>query len=159
MLKYNKVGFKVGLLFTFVSFILTFTIFVPIFSVFFGFYLQLFLEEILKDHTYEEVGRITIISLSVLLCIVLISSFLRSKNLALKNLNISYFEMTFRMIIIYFIIHPWGLFMCWGFALNYVSDAQLPFNAVVTFPITSLFFIIIGSCLDWISKKHKSQLT
>lgn len=141
-------GLFIGTIFSLLSILLTFTLVVPMFSVLPGFFIQDFLSKVFPYLVYENNGMLVLIALLVIFSLAMHLA-LRRKNLwkdkVPKNRRI---EIGIIMLVFYFIVHPLGFYLFWGFCLNFKSDAQIIFDSVFSFPISSLSFLLIGYCLD-----------
>ena len=60
------------------------------------------------------------------------------------------------MLLIYIILQPLGFYLLLALYLNFESDGQIMFAAVVSYPLNSLGFIGVGFLLDKIKKKPAS---
>lgn len=149
-MKDNKhLGFIIGGIFSLISILLTFTFVIPMFSVFLGFYLQELISKVFSNITYEDSGKITTVVLLIVFCLALFFAFRRANFRENKSKKI---ELIVIMLIIFLIVHPLGFYLYWGFYLNFKSDAQIIFDAVVSFPFSSLSFVFIGILLDYYYK-------
>lgn len=148
-MKSNKhLGLKIGAIFSLVSILLTFTLAVPMFSVLPGFFLEQGLFQFLPSWSSEDLAILVIAILFLFALLALYFSFKWIKGKVLKNQNLKSLEIVIIMIGFYFIIHPLGFYIFWGLYLDFENDAQLIFNSVMSFPFSSITFILLGFLLD-----------
>lgn len=143
-------GLIVGTIFTVCSFLLTFTFVVPIISVLPGVFFETISKAIVSNDPYSNVGKLTILLLTVLLLLAIILTIVYTRKRTPANETLSKGRLTLIMFAFYFIVHPLGFYIYWGLNLNFRSDGQLIFAAVDSFPISSFAFVLLGLLIDWI---------
>ncbi len=146
-------GLVIGAVFTAVSLLLTLTFFVPIISVLPGLIFETIAKNIVNNNPYSNVGKLTILLLSIIFIAALVFSLIWIRKTVIKQGQISKGNIIVIMLIMYFIIHSLGFYIYWGLALNFRSDGQLIFAAVVSVPISSFAFIFIGLLIDKVKNK------
>ena len=137
----RNLGFKIGLIYCILSFLLTFTFLIPIFSVMPGSLVELFASYFVKNDPYDNVGKATITIFLIILVVFLFLVLYGIRNIASKGVYLKSPEIILFMSIFYFIIHPLGFYLYWAFFLNFRGDGQLIFGAVTSFPDSSISFI------------------
>jgi DMSO/TMAO reductase YedYZ heme-binding membrane subunit len=146
--KHNS-GFIIGAISTGISISLTATYIVPIISVSFGVIFETIAAGIVSNDPYSNVGLLTIKLLSVIFLFTLILCILSVINMAEKFGYITQRRIIGIMAIMFFIIHSLGFYIYWGVALHFESDGQLMFGALISFPISSFTFVLIGLLIDF----------
>lgn len=152
--KINFDGLVIGTVFTFGCLLLTFTFFIPIISVFPGVIVEAMASALVDNDPYSNVGKLTIILLTLILIITLSIALFRVRRTTLRGGIISKTKIAIVMTVMYFIVHALGFYIYWGLALDYRGDGQLIFAAVDSFPISSCGFIPIGLAID-VAKEFK----
>ncbi len=150
----EKSGLIIGTIFTGVSLLLTVTFIVPIISVFPGMIFETIAENFISNNLYSNVGKLTILLLSVTFILTLILSLLALKNKIKRGEEISNRRIVGVLSLFYFIVHSLGFYTYWGVYLDFVSDGQLIFGAVISFPISSFSFVLIGLMIDFVKKSN-----
>ena len=148
----NFDGLIIGIVFTFGSLLLTLTFFVPIISVFPGVIVETLAAKLVDNDPYSNVGKVTIILLTIIFIITLSIALFKIKRVTLRDGRISKTKIAIVMTVLYFIVHALGFYIYWGLALDYRGDGQLIFAAVDSFPISSWGFIPIGLAIDGVKK-------
>lgn len=146
-------GLVIGAISTAISLGLTVTFIVPIISVMFGVIFETIAAGIVNNEPYSNVGKLTIKFLSVIFVFTLILSILSITNKIEKFGYVTQRRIISIMVIMYFIVHSLGFYIYLGVALQFESDGQLMFGAMVSFPISSLSFIFIGLLIDFAKNK------
>lgn len=147
-------GLKIGLIFSVLSFLLTFTYIVPIFTIIPASLIELIAENFVNKDPYGNVGKVTILIFVLLLILFLFLTLKAAQNIANKGLHLKWAEIVLAMFIFYFIIHPLGFYIYWALFLNFKSDGQLIFEAITSFPYSSIGFVILGLIIDLVWKKE-----
>ncbi len=150
--KHNS-GLIIGAIFTGISLCLTITYIVPIISVFPGFIFETIAASFVSNEPYSNVGKLTIKLLSVIFLLTLILCMLSVINKTEKFGQISQRRIIGIMAILYFIVHCLGYYLYWGIALHFESDGQLIFASLISFPISSFAFVLIGLLIDFVKNK------
>ncbi len=146
-------GLVIGAIFTGCSLLLTATFFVPIISVLPGVIFETIAKNMVNNEPYSNVGKLTILLLSIIFLVTLVLCLTWIRQTIIKEGQISRGHIIVIMSIMYFIVHSLGFYIYWGLALDYRSDGQLIFAAIVSFPISSFAFIFIGLLVDKIKNK------
>jgi len=149
----NNSGLMIGAIFTGASLCLTMTYIVPLISVSPGFIFESIAAGLVSNEPYSNVGRLTIKLLSVVFLLTLILCMLSIINKTEKSGQISQRRIIGIMAILYFIVHSLGFYLYWGIALHFESDGQLIFSSLISFPISSFAFILIGLLIDFVKNK------
>lgn len=142
-------GFKVGIIFTVCSFILTFTFIIPIFSVLPGVIFETISSNLVSNEPYSNVGKLTILLLSIITFGYIIFSIFYIKKLIAVNQIITEEKIATVMFIFYLFVHPFGFYIYWGYVMDFRGDGQLIFAAISSFPFSSLSFVFFGLLIDW----------
>jgi hypothetical protein len=146
-------GLKVGAIFTTCSLLLTPTFIVPFLSILPGVAFEILSAAIVSNAPYSNVGKMTIVLLSLILIVLLFFVFRRIKKQALIGYQMSGVGLAGVMTLLYLIIHPLVFYIYWGVALDFRSDGQLMFASVDSFPLSSFSFVLIGGVIDWIKNR------
>jgi len=150
--KFN--GTRIGAIFTGISILLTFTYFVPLFTMIPATQLESLLTYFIENAPYSNIGIATIWTLSILLLISLITiSIIIRKHSQSKTLSNK--TVTGIMAVEYFIIHSLGFYIYWGYVLNFSSGGEKTFASLLSFPISSFGFLLIGIGIDLIKIQSK----
>lgn len=152
----TKSGVIIGTIFTVASLVLTVTFIVPIISVFPGMIFETIAENLIDNDPYSNVGKLTILLLTITFISTLIFCLLSIKKKTKKGEDISNRRIITIMSLMYFIVHSLGFYIYWGVSLDFRSDGQLIFGAVISYPISSFVFIFIGLLIDTV-KNSKLQ--
>ena len=149
-MKNNKhLGFVIGGIFSLISILLTFTFAVPMLSVLPGFFLQDLISDLFPNLTYEESGKVTTAVLLIVFCLAIFFAFRRVNTWKDKTAKNRKIELVIIMLIVYLLVHPLGFYTYWALYLNFKSDAQIIFDSLVSFPFSSLSFVLIGPLVDY----------
>ena len=148
----NYSGLSVGLIFAIASLLLTATYVIPVISVLPGVLVEFVLNRIFSISQNSQVGRLTILILSILLVLVLAFSLLNIWRTA-KSGSVSKGRIVIIMCTCFFLVHSLGFYCYWGLNLDFRSDGQLLLGAVNSFPISSFAFVLIGLLIDIIKNK------
>ena len=149
----SKSGVTIGALFTVVSFILTWTFIVPIISVLPGMLFESIAERLVDNEPYSNVGKTTILLLAILFLLTLFLSLVWIRNEIVKHGSILTSQINLIMCLLFFIAHSLGFYIYWGVALDFRSDGQLIFGAVISYPISSFSFVFIGILIDLVKNR------
>jgi hypothetical protein len=144
----NASGSIIGIIFTVGSLLLTLTFIVPIISVLPGILFEKISVSIISSENYSNVGRLTILLLTLSLIITLGLFLINIWKKAKAGIKISKSRVILVMAVCYLLVHPLGFYIYWGVVLDYRSDGQLIFGAVSSFPFSSFAFLIIGILID-----------
>ena len=144
----NYNGLLIGTIFTIVSLLLTMTFIVPMISVLPGIFFETLSSALISNDPYSNVGKLTILLLSITLVLTLVLFFINIKRTTAKNGTVSKGRIVLLMTICYFIAHSLFFYIYWGLELGFRNDGQLIFGAVKSFPISSFTFIFIGLLID-----------
>jgi DMSO/TMAO reductase YedYZ heme-binding membrane subunit len=150
----NSSGLIIGAIFTLGSLLLTATFIVPIISVLPGMLFEKIAESCINNDPYSNVGKLTILLLTVTFFLTLILCLLSIKNKTGRNEEISNGRIIAIFSLIYFIVHSLGFYIYWGVSLDFRSDGQLIFGAVISYPISSFVFIFIGLLIDLVKNRN-----
>lgn len=138
----NNNATRIGVLFTKASILSMVTIVLPMVAILPGTLLESIASLLIDNEPYSNVGWLTITLLSSIFLSVIILSSISVANQTRKYGVISQRRIIFILSIVYFIVHPLGLYIFWGIRLNFRSDGQLIF--LVFFYLSrdkSLFYI------------------
>ncbi|MDH6310401.1 hypothetical protein M2451_003288 [Dysgonomonas sp. PFB1-18] len=141
-------GLKVGSIFTIVSMLLTITIIVPAFSLIPGAIVEGIVSAFVDNEPYSNVGRVTIIVMSVIFAIMLIATIYYVRKQVINDREVTKIKIALIMAMSYLIVHPLVFYIYWAIKLDYRSDGQLIMGSFYTFPISSLWFFILGLIID-----------
>lgn len=141
-------GLIVGAIFTVCSFLLTFTFVVPVISVLPGVFLEATAKKIISNNPYSNVGKLTTLLLTIVFLVEIVLILLYTHKKASEKQTVSKGKIMLFMFAFYFIVHPLGFYVYWGLFLNFRGDGQVIFAAVVSFPISSLLFVLFGLLID-----------
>ena len=141
-------GTIIGIVFFTFSLFMTITYVIPIISILPAVYLEGLSSILVKNEPYSNVGKMTIIILTLIFTVYLIFSIFYIRKIKIKNNVVTKNTLILLMLIMYLIIHPLVMYIYWAIKYDYRDDGQLIFMAVETFPISSLFFILFGIILD-----------
>ena len=114
----EKSGLIIGLIFTGISLLLTVTFIVPIISVFPGMIFEIIAENLINNNPYSNVGKMTILLLSVTFIWALTFCLLALKNKTKKGEEISNRRIVGILSLFYFIVHSLGFYIYWGVCLD-----------------------------------------
>ena len=128
----------IGIRFTLISLLLTITVLVPVYSVMLGVGLQYVIRQILGA-SRPVVITTTIVILFILLLLSLLFTVRSRKD---KELNNQQVKMV--MAVQYIIIQPLGFYLLWAIFLDFQTDGQIMWAAVVSHPVSSFWFIAVG---------------
>lgn len=106
------------------------------------------ISKVLPDISYVNNYKISIIIFILFFILILIITMVSIKKLAIKGYKMSFKRIVFTMILFSFFLHPLGYYLVlwiYGFPI----DALNTMNSIVSFPIISLSFILIGFLMDW----------
>jgi hypothetical protein len=142
-------GLTIGAIFTLCSLLLTFTFFIPIISVLPGVVFETISKAIISNTPYSNVGKLTILFLTVAIFLTIILSLWHIKKQTIEHHSLPKVKVVGIMTVFYFIVHPLGFYIYCGLKLNFRNDGQLIFAAVDSFPISSFSFVFFGLLLDW----------
>jgi hypothetical protein len=146
-------GLTIGALFTAGSLLLTATFVVPMISVLPGMLFEAIAENCINNDPYSNVGKLTILLLVIAFLMTLILSLLSIKNKASKGEEISNGRIIGILSLMYFLVHSLGFYIYWGVFLDFRSDGQLIFGAIISYPISSFIFVFIGLLIDLVKNK------
>ena len=152
----KNLGLKIGAICSIVSFLFTFTIAIPMFSVFPSLFLEQAISNILPNLPSNYSGIATILVLSVLFLVALLFTLKRVKKSAQENRKLKGSEIIIMMLIFYLIVHNLGYYIFLGLN-NFPVDALNAIYSAITFPFSSLSFILLGFLIDWYWKKTGSE--
>lgn len=144
----KKAGITIGALSTIVSLLLTATYIVPIIAVLPGALVESIVSNYVNNEPYSNVGVQTILILSLIFLIALIACLVWIGRLAARQGYNEKEQIIFVMIIMFFPLHSLGFYIYWGAVLDFRSDGQLIFSAIISVPISSFVFILIGLLID-----------
>lgn len=152
----KKLGLKIGAIFSIVSFLFTFTIAIPMFSVFPGeFVIQAFYD-ILNvpngDMTYGTAGFAALFVFALLFIVALFFTLKIVRNLAKDKQNLKTSEIIVMMLVFYLIIHNLGYLILRAID-GFPIDALNVMGGIISFPFSSVLFVLIGLLIDWYWKK------
>ena len=136
-------GTKVGAIFTGICLLLTFTVLVPVLSVVPGSGIQYLVKLLLPSSSRRVILTVTLVILLVLLLLSLAAIFFYARG---KKFSVG--RVVEILFLEYLILQPFGFYLLWATYLNFESDGQIMFSAMVSYPISSLGFIGIGFLLD-----------
>ena len=138
----------IGVRFTGICLLLTLTVLVPVHSVVPGTGIQYLIEQIFPDASRSWIiTTTTVVLLVILLLSTLLVYYLR------KNKELLGEQAVGIMLLQYLIVQPLGFYLLWATYLDFSKDGQLMFPAVISYPVSSFWFIAIGYLLDRI-KAH-----
>ena len=153
MWKSKHKGLIIGIYFTLISLLLTLTIFMPFIVVYpFGF-IENTINSVITGLSTVQSGSIMITILSLLLILFLIFSYRYIRNKVNHGEEITTWQRVFIMVIFFVLIHPFGCYLSWGLLSNFKPDALYLFNSLVSFPFTSLLFVLLGFTIDYWGEK------
>ena len=144
----NYSGLTIGSVFTVLSLLSTLTFIVPIISVLSGVMFETISKALINNDPYSNVGKLTILLLTLTLILTIIISLISIKSIVAKTGQFSRGGIIVIMIITYLIVHPLGFYIYWGLGLDFRSDGQLIFGAKTSFPVSSFTFLFIGLLID-----------
>lgn len=147
-LKKKHTGLWIGTIFSLVSLALTFTFIIPIWSVLLGSFVEQAFSALFPYAVFAEIGKLTILLLSILLLSVVFLVFKAITLKVKKGIIIRTSFIGLVMLATYVVVHPLGFYLYLGLVLDFQLDAQYLFDAVYSFPFSSLFFILFGFVLD-----------
>ncbi len=153
---YNYKATKIGAIFTAVCLLLTLTFVVPVFSIIPGAFIESMVKLFVDNNPYSNVGMLSTILLGIIFIATLVVVLIKIKRAsnridptsAEKEVSISTKGIILIMLLFYLIVHPLGFYLYWWSALDFRSDGQLIMEAIRTYPISSLSFIVIGYLID-----------
>lgn len=145
-------GTKIGLIFTFISFLLTFTFVVPMLSMIPGAAIESVLSAYIENEPYSNVGKASIITFLIFL-VASLSFILYKVRVQSKVEHISNTFVVGVLLIEYFVVHPLAFYIYWAVELDFRSDGQLIFASTASFPFSSLSFVFIGLLIDKVKCK------
>lgn len=146
-------GLTIGAIFTVGSLFLTVTYVVPIISVLPGVIFETISKKLVSNEPYSNVGKLTILLLTIIFLLTLFLCLIWIRNTVAKEGQISKRRIIAVMLLMFFIVHSLGFYIYWGIALHFRSDGQLIFASIVSFPISSFMFIIIGQLVDTVKNR------
>lgn len=157
----HKSGITIGALFTIVSLVLTATFIVPIISVVPGVVFETIAAKLVDNNPYSNVGFLTILLISIVFVVTLLVCLFWIRRSTLKSGQVERAHVVFVFIVMYFLVHSLGFYIYWGLALDFRSDGQLIFSAVISHPFSSFAFLLIGILIDLVRnsaiKTHASR--
>lgn len=148
----KNLGLKVGAIFSVVSFLFTFTIAIPMISVFPSELLGQGISLIFSSSSFKTIGITTLSFLAVLLIALLMFTFKKVKKSAEENRKLKISEIVIIMVIFYLVVHNLGYYIVLA-ANNFPIDALNTIMSVISFPFSSLSFVLLGFLMDWNWKK------
>jgi len=149
----------IGLGFTTINLLLTWTYIIPIFSVIpAAVLLESSFISIFGKEPFDTVGQATLITLIIL--VVLISFVYFRLLIRARDNNESFDIGMFIGFLFYqmFMIHPLVFYLILSENWNRAGDGQALFGVVVTFPISSFGFAVLGIVTDTVKNKMRKQL-
>lgn len=153
----KNLGFKIGGIFSLVSFLFAFTLVIPMYTIFPSVILDQAINTISPTITSLGSGMITILILVILLLLALIFTLKRVEKSINKDRKHKTTEIIILMFIFYFIVHNLGYYLFLGIN-SFPIDALNMIYAAITFPFSSLSFVIIGFMIDWYRKKTEKTI-
>lgn len=150
-------GLIIGVLFTVGSLLLTATFIVPIISVVPGMLFETIAQNCINNDPYSNVGKLTILLLTLTFFLTLILCLISINNKANKGEEISKGRIIAILSLMFFIVHSLGFYIYWGVSLDFNSDGQLIFGAIISYPISSFMFVFIGLLIDFVKNKKLSS--
>ncbi len=145
-------GLTIGAIFSIVSFLFTFTIAIPMFSVFPSEFLNQGISAIFPNLPHSSVGMITISILLIIFLVALVFTLKKAKKSAEEKRKLKASEIIIIMLVFYLIVHNLGYYILLGIA-NFPIDALNTLMGVVSFPFSSVSFVLIGLLIDWYWKR------
>lgn len=136
---------------------LTATFFVPIISVLPGLIFESIAKHFVDNTPYSNVGRLATELMLITFAVMLFLGILLVMDKIKKTGQIFQRQIIKIMAVMYFIVHPLGYYIYWGLALNYRGDGQLIFAAMVTFPFSSISFVVMGVLIDKIKNNRLAK--
>jgi hypothetical protein len=146
-------GLIIGALFTVGSLLLTATFVAPIISVLPGMVFETIAKNYINNDPYSNVGKLTILMLTITFLLTLILCLISIKSKTSKGEEISNRRIIATLSIMYFLVHSLGFYIYWGAVLDFRSDGQLIFSAIISYPVSSFMFVFIGLLIDWVKNK------
>ena len=141
-------GLIIGALFTVGSLLLTATFVVPIISVLPGMLFETIAENCINNEPYSNVGKLTILLLTITFLLTLVLCLISIKSKTRKGEEISKGRIIAILSLMYFLVHSLGFYIYWGAFLDFRSDGQLIFSAIISYPISSFMFVFLGLLID-----------
>jgi len=151
-------GLIIGALFTVGSLLLTATFVMPIISVLPGMLFETIAENCINNDPYSNVGKLTILLLIITFLLTLILCLISIKSKTSKGEEISKGRIIAILSLMYFLVHSLGFYIYWGALLDFRSDGQLIFGAIISYPISSFMFVFIGLLIDLVKNKKLTSL-
>jgi drug/metabolite transporter (DMT)-like permease len=145
-------GLIIGALFTVGSLLLMATFVVPMISVLPGVLFEKIAQNCINNVPYSNVGKLTILLMIVTFFLCLMLCLLSIKNKTNKGEQISKTRIILILSLMYFLVHSLGFYI-WGVSLDFRSDGQLIFGAIISYPISSFMFVFIGLLIDIVKNK------
>jgi DMSO/TMAO reductase YedYZ heme-binding membrane subunit len=141
-------GLIIGALFTVGSLLLTATFVAPIISVLPGMVFETIAKNYINNDPYSNVGKLTILMLTITFLLTLVLCLISIKSKTSKGEDISKGRIIAILSLMYFLVHSLGFYIYWGAVLDFRSDGQLIFSAIISYPISSFMFVFIGLLID-----------
>lgn len=157
----KRKGLLIGILFLLISIGLTYTLIIPLVVSYLGLLLYILIDAItsyfLEGKVLFLVSGILVTLILLGITLVLLWAFKRNirKRLS-QNKSVSFLRIILYMSILVIPIQNVGFFILWSFTL-FKPDAQIMFAALVTFPVSGIFFVPVGIYLDYQLKKAISS--
>lgn len=154
----KNLGLKIGAIFSIISLLLTITVAVPMFSVFPSEFLNMGISGIFPSLSHENTGIITILILSAIFASSLIFTLRKVKKSAEEKRSFNASGVVVVMLVFYLIVHNLGYYILLGIS-NFPIDALNTIMGVVSFPFSSLSFVLLGLLMDWYWKKTALEIS
>lgn len=149
-------GLKTGAIFSIFSLLSAFTIAIPMFSVFPSIYLHQAISYIFPKLSFVYVEIATFFILTVLFVLVIVFTFIKVRKCANEYRRLKLWEVLVMMLVFYVIVHNLGYYIVLAIS-NFPIDALNSIMAVVSFPFSGLFFVLLGFLMDWYWKKWQKK--
>ena len=147
-------GVVIGAIFSACSIAMSATFIAPVISILPGVLFESFAKECINNEPYSNVGKLTILMLSIAFILSLTSCLISTRVKINSGKAITQKRVITMLSIMYLTVHSLGFYIYWGVFLNFVSDGQLVFAAILTCPFSGIMFIIIGFLIDLIKNKN-----
>jgi hypothetical protein len=148
-MQFKYYGTLLGLFFTIFCLVTAQTIVIPIISNMpIGFILELFFSDRMEEENYRKIGISVLITLVFIFFLVNAFFFIFFRKQLSKNFRIHPLQILIVMWLNFFIVHPLVFYINVSRDWSYANDGQFIFGAAETFPISSIFFFIVGLLID-----------
>lgn len=157
-MKNNKnLGLKIGGIFSIVSFLFSLTMVIPMFTVYPSVFLEQRIYSVYPNLTNLNSGFIKILFFVILFLLALFFTLKRIEKSVNENRKLKTPEIIVLMLIFYLIVHNLGYYIFLGIN-SFPSDALNMLSAIITFPFSSISFVLIGLMMDWYWKKTEKTI-